>query len=231
MALALARLFGLALTVACWYFASSMKPGGAWHAAMIWGAPLLAFPISLLGRKALDAQPGIQRTEWANVIVHYAMMISLGVSLFPALRLVLREPVITVPVLAQISWALVTVTGAGTLMTVLNLALRGLGAPFAVKLSSRLATDWMYAWTRNPMVLCTLACFFSLGLRHQSAWFPLLMAVSVSPGWIFFVKIYEERELELRFGSSYKEYRARTPFLWPRRPPRTTAQHARKVDV
>ena len=29
------------------------------------------------------------------------------------------------------------------------------------------------------------------------------------------VKIYEERELELRFGEAYRDYRAKTPFLVP----------------
>jgi protein-S-isoprenylcysteine O-methyltransferase Ste14 len=43
-------------------------------------------------------------------------------------------------------------------------------------------------------------------------------SIGVSPGWIFFAKIYEERELELRFGQSYVEYRQRTPMFWPRRP-------------
>jgi protein-S-isoprenylcysteine O-methyltransferase Ste14 len=87
-----------------------------------------------------------------------------------------------------------------------------------VRLSGRLATDWMYAWTRNPMLLCTLAWFACLGIWHQSTWFLALLAVSVTPGWIFFVRVYEERELELRFGRSYLEYRQRVPFLWPRVP-------------
>ncbi len=68
------------------------------------------------------------------------------------------------------------------------------------------------------MVLCMLAWFLSLALWHRSAWALLWMAVSLIPGWIFFVRLYEERELEIRFGSSYAEYRARTPFLWPRKP-------------
>jgi len=112
------------------------------------------------------------------------------------------------------------VTGVATLLTVLNLAPRGLGAPFAVKLSSRLATDWMYSWTRNPMLLCTLAWLFSLGLMYRSLWMIAWLAVSVSPGWIFFVAWYEERELQIRFGAAYDEYRARTPFLWPSCRPR-----------
>jgi protein-S-isoprenylcysteine O-methyltransferase Ste14 len=110
------------------------------------------------------------------------------------------------------------VTGFAAFLTVLNLAVRGLGAPFAVKLSSRLATDWTYGWTRNPMLLCSLAWLFSLALWYRSIWLIVWFAVSVAPGWIFFVKRYEERELQIRFGASYEEYKARTPLLWPRRP-------------
>jgi protein-S-isoprenylcysteine O-methyltransferase Ste14 len=32
------------------------------------------------------------------------------------------------------------------------------------------------------------------------------------------IVLYEERELEIRFGQSYREYKARTSFLWPRKP-------------
>jgi protein-S-isoprenylcysteine O-methyltransferase Ste14 len=68
------------------------------------------------------------------------------------------------------------------------------------------------------MGLGALAWFFSLGLWRQSLWFLVWLAVSVAPGWIFFVKVYEERELEMRFGPGYLEYKARTPMFWPRRP-------------
>lgn len=33
--------------------------------------------------------------------------------------------------------------------------------------------------------------------------------------WIYFLKVYEERELEIRFGGSYLKYRSKTPFPWP----------------
>jgi len=35
---------------------------------------------------------------------------------------------------------------------------------------------------------------------------------------LFIVKVYEERELELRFGASYLEYKSKTPMLLPRKP-------------
>ena len=189
-----------------------------WNMALIWCAPLLTFPIALLGRKSLEVRPEVPWAEWVNIPIHYAMMIVLGAGLFPGFRLILHRPTVTISGLRQLLLILVVLTGTATFLTVLNLAWRGLGAPFAVKLSSRLATDWMYAWTRNPMLLCTLAWFLSLVLWHTSAWGFLWISICVIPGWIFFVRIYEERELLIRFGASYAEYRARTPFLWPRKP-------------
>ena len=46
---------------------------------------------------------------------------------------------------------MVWISGLVCLLTVVNLALKGLGAPFFIQLSRRLSTDWMYAWSRNPM--------------------------------------------------------------------------------
>jgi protein-S-isoprenylcysteine O-methyltransferase Ste14 len=212
------RLAGVAVVLASWLWALNGQRSSAWNTALIWCAPWLTVPITLLGRKLLDRRPAARWAERVNVPVHYAMMVALGVALFPGFRLLLMEQTVAIPVLRRVLAGLVLFTGIATFLTVLNLALRGLGAPFALKLSSRLATDWMYAWTRNPMVLCTEAWFLSLALYHQSAWGVLWIAVSVTPGWIYFVKAYEERELEIRFGSPYRDYRARTPFLWPRRP-------------
>jgi protein-S-isoprenylcysteine O-methyltransferase Ste14 len=140
------------------------------------------------------------------------MMIVLGCSLFPAVRAILSLPTVTLPVLRHFAWGLVALTGGSTFLTVLNLAIRGLGAPFTMKLSTRLATDWMYAWTRNPMLLSTLAWFLCLGVWHQSAWFILFLAVSVGPGWLYFVKVYEERELEIRFGAGTRSTGRELPF-------------------
>jgi protein-S-isoprenylcysteine O-methyltransferase Ste14 len=39
-----------------------------------------------------------------------------------------------------------------------------------------------------------------------------------APALLFFVKVYEERELEFRFGAFYLEYKSRTPMLFPRKP-------------
>jgi len=106
------------------------------------------------------------------------------------------------------------------LLTVVNLALRGLGAPFFIALSRKLAADWLYAWTRNPMVLAILAFLISLGIWFRSLLFVSWVLVLFAPALLFFVKAFEERELEIRFGASYLAYKSRTPMLFPRRPGR-----------
>lgn len=160
------------------------------------------------------------------------MMITLGVTVFPAIRIIqtpsARAFVLPIPIL--LGQLLLWITSIATLLTVLNLAIRGLGAPFAGVLSSRLAKDWMYAWTRNPMVLCTFLLLLSIGLRYRSLWFLLWILLIVTPGWLFFVKKYEERELEIRFGPSYLAYKERTPFLLPR-PPRHQVEKPDPVAV
>ena len=106
----------------------------------------------------------------------------------------------------------------GVLLTVVNLALKGFGAPFFIALSRKLAADWLYAWTRNPMVLASLSFFLSLGIWFQSTLFVLWVLILFAPALLFFVKVFEERELEFRFGASYLEYKSKTPMLFPRKP-------------
>jgi len=106
----------------------------------------------------------------------------------------------------------------GVLLTVVNLALKGFGAPFFIALSRKLAADWLYAWTRNPMVLAGLSFFLSLGIWFHSTLFVLWVLILFAPALLFFVKVFEERELEFRFGASYLEYKSKTPMLFPRKP-------------
>ena len=165
------KLAGLVIVVACCWWAASVERSRAADNWLIWGAPLAVFPASYAGRKALDARPTAAHASRMDIAVHYFVGAALGMGIFPAFRRLLAEPVIQTPWLRQAAGALVVVTGAAAALTVVNLAWRGLGAPFAVKLSSRLATDWMYGWTRNPMGLCSACWFASMGLERGSVWF------------------------------------------------------------
>jgi protein-S-isoprenylcysteine O-methyltransferase Ste14 len=201
----------------CWWALNAPLSNGV-NLSIIVGGVLIVFPLVWLGRKMLDNQPTMSRAVWVTTLVHFALGFTLGV---PVVRVVTTHRDWSgwvLPVPSGIGLALVIITGAAFLLTVVNLALKGFGAPFFIALSRKLAADWFYARTRNPMVLAVLAFFLSLGIWFQSVLFVLWVLILFAPALLFFVKVYEERELEIRFGASYLEYKSRTPMLFPRRP-------------
>jgi protein-S-isoprenylcysteine O-methyltransferase Ste14 len=180
----------------------------------------LTFPAVWLGRRIPDRRQTIGHAVWTTTFVHVAVGLTPGVPIVRAVTTRRDWAGWVLPVPSGIGLALVIATGAASLLIVLNLALKGLGAPFFIALSRRLAADWFYARTRNPMVLAALAFFLALGIWYQSALFLLWVLILFAPALLFFIRVYEERELEIRFGEAYRRYRASTPFLWPSiRPP------------
>jgi len=185
--------------------------------SVIGGGVLLTFPLVWCGRKILDTHPTASRAVWVTTFVHSGLGVTLGVPLVRALVTHRDWMGWVLPIPTTIGWALVVATGAASCTVVANLALRGFGAPFFIALSRRLAVDWLYAWTRNPMVLAGLAFFLSLGIWFQSLLFVLWVVILFAPALLYFVKTFEERELEIRFGAPYAKYVSRTPMLIPRK--------------
>jgi protein-S-isoprenylcysteine O-methyltransferase Ste14 len=212
------RIALLAFVWLIWWWVLNASLSNAMNLSIIMGGVLLTFPLVWLGRKMLDKQPTMSRAVWLTTFVHVGLGFTFGVPFIRATITRQDWPGWVLPVPSEIGLALVILTGAASFLVVLNLALRGFGAPFFIALSTKLAADWLYAWTRNPMVLAALALFVSLGIWYQSALFVLWVLLVFAPALLFFVKVYEERELEIRFGASYVEYKSRTPMLFPRRP-------------
>jgi protein-S-isoprenylcysteine O-methyltransferase Ste14 len=214
----LVRAALLAFILFILWWASNAPPSNGMNLSIIVGGILLTFPVVWLGRKILDRHQTISRATRTTTFVHFGLAFTLGVPIVRAVTTHQDWSGWVLPVPSVIGLALVIITGAAFLLTVANLALKGLGAPFFIALSRKLAADWLYAWTRNPMVLAALAFFLSLGIWFQSALFVLWVLILFAPALLFFLKVFEERELEIRFGASYLEYKSRTPMLFPRRP-------------
>jgi protein-S-isoprenylcysteine O-methyltransferase Ste14 len=212
----LARAFLLVLTWVIWWWALNASLSNILNV----GGVLLVFPVVWIGRRILDQQPAASHAAWVTTFVHYAVGILLGTAMIRAIDTYQTGSGWLLLIPAEIGLFLVIVTGGAILLSMINLALKGLGAPFAIALSQKLAVDWLYAWTRNPMVLAVLAFLISLGIWFQSVPFVLWTLILFAPALLVFVKVYEERELEIRFGTSYLEYKVRTPMLFPRRPGR-----------
>jgi protein-S-isoprenylcysteine O-methyltransferase Ste14 len=211
----LVRVTLLAFICIVFWWASVASLSIVMNLSVMVGGPLVVFPIAWLGRTILDRNQSA--VSWITMFVHFAVGLLLGTPIVRAFVTHQDWSDWLLPVPSEIGNVLVIVTGAACFLTVANLALKGMGAP-AIVLSRKLAVDWLYAWTRNPMVLAALAWFLSLGIWFRSLFLVLWVLVLCTPALLFFVKLYEERELEIRFGSSYLEYKSRTPMLLPRKP-------------
>jgi protein-S-isoprenylcysteine O-methyltransferase Ste14 len=95
------------------------------------------------------------------------------------------------------------------------LVISGSGAN-AFHLTKHVVANDIYRRTRNPMSLGYYLCSLSIGLISGSTFATLGVLLGYIPAHIFFLRSFEELELELRFGEPYKEYRRKVPFLIPR---------------
>ncbi|HLD94942.1 MAG TPA: methyltransferase [Anaerolineales bacterium] len=209
-------LFGATIPYWLWLAREPLNPVATFACIIL--AVAASYPTVWIGRRLLDAKPSKEQMQWVTTGVHFLLLLCLGTAIIAAIITANDWRGWAIPLDKSISYWLMVVTSLIAFATVVNLALRGWGAPFAITLTRRLATDWMYAWTRNPMVLSTLAFFVALGLWLQSTLFVLWVLLWLTPAFVFFLKVYEERELEIRLGKSYLDYRAKTSFMWPRRP-------------
>jgi protein-S-isoprenylcysteine O-methyltransferase Ste14 len=214
----LSRIALLLFSWLLWWWALKTPLSNVMNLSLIVGGVMLVFPVVWLGRKILDRHLTTRSVVWTTTFVQFTLMNLFAVAIIRALTTHRHWPDWVLPVPTQIGLWLAIITGAALLLTVANLALKGFGAPFFIALSRKLAADWLYAWTRNPMVLAALAFLLSLGIWFQSTLFVLWVLILFAPALLTFVKLFEERELEFRFGASYLDYKSRTPMLFPRKP-------------
>ncbi len=102
-------------------------------------------------------------------------------------------------------------------LAVSNKLLRAIGSGAnAFRLTKKIVENDVYQVTRNPMSLGFYLFALALGLISGSSLFTLGALFGLIPAHLFFLKYFEELELELRFGEAYKQYKQNTPFLIPK---------------
>jgi protein-S-isoprenylcysteine O-methyltransferase Ste14 len=214
----LTNLIGMGLTWGIWLWLVSRRLSAAENMVVAYGGALAVIPLVLSGRWLLDRQPDVRHAHRVTLVMHYLLAIFLGSALLSAARLGLEAPAWPVPLPPWLGLAVMFLSGLVLVAIIFYLVLKGLGSPFAVTLTRTVVTDWAYAWTRNPMVLSSLAFLVGLGLWLGSGLFLIWLLAVVSPAVLVFLKVYEERELEIRFGKAYTNYKIKTSMIWPRRP-------------
>ena len=91
----------------------------------------------------------------------------------------------------------------------------GRGTPVPYMATQQLIIQKPYSYCRNPMALGAIVAYLGIAILIGSisaAVFVLSFAVLL----LIYIKFLEEKEMELRFGEAYQEYRKRTPFIIPR---------------
>lgn len=102
-------------------------------------------------------------------------------------------------------------------LAITNKLLRSLGSGAnAFRLTKQIVADDIYKRTRNPMSLGFYLFALALAFASSSTFVLLAVSLGLIPAHAFFLKYFEEVELELRFGESYLEYKKSVPFLIPR---------------
>lgn len=207
------KVAGFALVVLCWRTANRQDFSFVWSTVLMWGTVALVPVLAALGRWVLVRHPTRERAALLTVPIHYSEMTLLGSAAVVAFHFTQAHPIAPVAISRSITAPMLKIFGVFAILTVLNLAIRGLGLPFAAVLSHRLASDWLYAQSRNPMLLSCLL-FFVVGAAWLQSLHAILWAILwLSPAWILYVLLYEECELEIRFGEAYRRYKARTRFF------------------
>ena len=186
---------------------------------------ILVFLIGSLWLASMIRRSGNTRvTKNASRISHAlfwtALVLPGAIGLFypglPAYDKLLGMPGLPVrPIWIVIGVALLSV--GLVLMVISNRLLMGKGkGAAAFFLTGLLVTDGLYERTRNPMSLGFYAACVGIGMIAGSLTVTLGVVLIIMPVHIAHLKCFEERELELRYGQSYVDYKKRVPFLFPR---------------
>ncbi len=88
------------------------------------------------------------------------------------------------------------------------------GTPFPMLPTKKLLIVGPFKYCRNPMTLGTIVAYAGIAVLIGS-FTALLTVVLLAAALIGYLKLIEEKELVLRFGSEYIEYKKRTPFIIP----------------
>ncbi len=90
----------------------------------------------------------------------------------------------------------------------------GRGTPVPLMATQKLIVQPPYSYCRNPMALGAIGAYLGVAILFGSTGAVVLVLLGAAV-LLTYIKCVEEKEMELRFGQEYLEYKQRTPFLIP----------------
>jgi protein-S-isoprenylcysteine O-methyltransferase Ste14 len=90
----------------------------------------------------------------------------------------------------------------------------GRGTPVPLMATQKLIVQPPYTYCRNPMSLGAIVMYLGVAVLFGSIGAAVLVVLGAA--WLLaYITRVEEKEMQLRFGQEYLEYKQRTPFLIP----------------
>ena len=86
-----------------------------------------------------------------------------------------------------------------------------------------------FPYCRNPMALGTIGMYLGVAVLFQSIGAGIVVLL-LAGMLLTYIKRVEEKEMEIRFGQEYLEYKQQTPFLIPRFRSRPADGHGKPVE-
>lgn len=87
---------------------------------------------------------------------------------------------------------------------------------FNTFLQPQLVVTGAFKYCRHPMALGLYSFYAAFFILYPSPYTLISIFLGLIPAHLFFLVYYEQWELEVRFGQQFLDYKARTPFIFPR---------------
>jgi len=110
--------------------------------------------------------------------------------------------ILLVPGAAMISWTYIQFFRAG-------------GTPVPINPPQKLIITGLYAYSRNPMLMGIFLVFFGVGVLTGSISLTFIFSPLLVLFFYFQITKVEEKEMGLKFGQAYREYKQRAPRFFP----------------
>jgi protein-S-isoprenylcysteine O-methyltransferase Ste14 len=146
------------------------------------------------------------------------------VVLLPRLDTAFNLPSITFGAVNIIIGGLLVIMGViFSLWSIIQQMTPAQGTPIPVMATHKLLIQGVFKYSRNPMLFGTFCAYLGAAILVGSI-SSMVAVILFTLLIIAYVKIFEEKELELRFGQEYLDYKASTPFFFPGVPGRKLAK-------
>jgi protein-S-isoprenylcysteine O-methyltransferase Ste14 len=116
---------------------------------------------------------------------------------------------------AVVGGIMVLIGATYALWSIISQLIRAKGTPLPMMATQKLLIDGPFKHSRNPMGFGAICMYLGMAIMVGS-----LSSIIVVLFFLFllilWIKKVEEKELEIRFGQDYKEYKKTTSFMIPR---------------